>query len=361
MSGSLDLNRRTFLGAGGATALSTLLGSRFASAQSKVLDVIMPPSAVRQEAISMFEQQTGIRVRAAPYVSPTDNMGKLLSGARFDALVTLSDLIKPSLAEAVNRKLLLPIDTAKVPNIENLAPLFKPDLLAQGGKPYAVPVYWGFNPVLYNRKFIKDSDPLTDSYSLLLDDRYKGRVAIRDDAHESIHMVALCMGHKEPAAMDQKDLKEVTKFLISKKGNFRALWSKFAEAVQLMGSGEVHAMFGWLLMHKTLKEQGMDVVRNHPKEGLLWWVHAAFLPAGGQRPDDAMQWINFLVSKEWGTKLSEISGVPSTSQLAKSSFSPDQQSIYGYDTLDSNKPMVRLGSPPRMDLWQEAWSEFKAA
>ncbi len=359
---SSGLNRRALLQVGGGAALSTALGSRLASAQSgKVLDVIMPPSAVRQEAITMFEEKTGIRVRAAPYVSPTDNMGKLFSGGRYDALVTLSDLVKPSLAEAVNRKLLSPIDVAKVPNIENLAPLFKPDLLVMNGKPYAVPVYWGFNPVLYNRKFIKDGDPLTDSYSLLLDDRYKGRVAIRDDAHESLHMIALCMGHKEPAAMDAKDLKEVTRFLISKKQNFRALWSKFAEAVQLMGSGEVHAMFGWLLMRKTLQDQGLDVVSNHPKEGLLWWVHAAFLPAAAQRPDEAHQWVNFLVSQEWGRKLTELSGVPSTSRLAKESFTPAQQKAYGYDTLDSNRPLVRLGSPPRMDMWLEAWSEFKAA
>jgi spermidine/putrescine transport system substrate-binding protein len=358
---SMDLDRRTLLGAGGAVALSAALDPRFAFAQNKVLDVLMPPSAVRKEALAMFEEQTGIKVRAAPYVSPTDNMGKLLSGARFDALITLSDLVKPSLAEAVKRKVILPFDVATVPNIDNLSPLFKRDLLVQDGKPYAVPIYWGFNPVLYNRKFIKDGDPLTDSYSLLLDDRYKGRVAIRDDAHESIHMVALCMGHKEPAAMDAKDIKEVTKFLISKKGNFRALWSKFAEAVQLMSSGEVHAMFGWLLMRTTLQKQGLDVVSNHPKEGLLWWVHAAFLPAAAERPNEGKQWVNFLISKEWGRKLTELSGVPSTSRVAKESFTPEQQKTYGYDTLDSGKPLVRLGSPVHMDLWLEAWSEFKAA
>jgi spermidine/putrescine-binding protein len=169
------------------------------------------------------------------------------------------------------------------------------------------------------------------------------------------------MGHKEPAAMDEKDLKEVTKFLISKKGNFRALWSKFAEAVQLMSSGEVHAMFGWLLMRKTLQDQGLDVVSNHPKEGLLWWVHAAFLPAASERPDAAQKWVNFLIGKEWGRKLTELSGVPSTSRLAKESFTPEQQKKYGYDTLDSNKPLVGLGAPVHMDLWLEAWSQLKAA
>jgi spermidine/putrescine-binding protein len=161
--------------------------------------------------------------------------------------------------------------------------------------------------------------------------------------------------------MDPAEIKELTKFLISKKGNFRGMWSKFAEAVQMMASGEVHAMFGWLLMRKTLRQQGIPVASNHPKEGLLWWVHAAFLPAGSAKTAEAGTWINFLISPEFGKSLTETSGVPSTSQAAKDSFTPQQQADYGYDVLDSGKPMVRLEEPKHLDLWLQAWSEFKAA
>ena len=358
-----SMNRRAVLKAGSAAVVTLATSFPGAQAQSgNTIDVIMPPSALRPDFLALFEQKSGIRVRPAPYVSPTDTMGKLLqSGGRYDMMVTLSDLVRPNLAEAVSRKVLVPIDLAKVPNAKEIAGLFRPDVMEVAGKTYSVPVYWGYNPVLYNRKFIKDGDPLTDSYALLLDDRYKGRVAIRDDAHESMHMVALCMGHKEPSQMELSDIKEVTKFLISKKANFRGMWSKFAEAVQMMASGEVHAMFGWLLMRKTLREQGIDVASNHPKEGLLWWVHAAFLPASVSKPDDAMKWIDFLTSSEFGKKLTEIAGALSVSQAAKNGFSADEQKAHGYDALDSGRPMVRLGQPKHLARWLEAWSEFKAA
>jgi spermidine/putrescine transport system substrate-binding protein len=356
------IDRRQLLKAGSAAGLAVAAAPNFAFAQEKTLDVIMPPSAIRPETLAAFEKLSGIKVRPAPYVSPVDTMGKLLqSDGRFDMMVTLSDLVRPNLKEAVSRKLLTPIDLNQVSNAQKLAALFKPDAMEVDGKTYSIPVYWGYNPVLYNTKFIKEGDPLTDSYSLLLDDRYKGRVAIRDDAHESMHMVALCMGHKRPSQMDPAEIKELTKFLISKKGNFRGMWSKFAEAVQMMASGEVHAMFGWLLMRKTLRQQGIPVASNHPKEGLLWWVHAAFLPAGSAKTAEADTWINFLISPEFGKSLTETSGVPSTSQAAKDSFTPQQQADYGYDVLDSGKPMVRLEEPKHLDLWLQAWSEFKAA
>ncbi len=359
----MGIDRRQLLKAGAATAVAaTSSVANVALAQEKTLDVIMPPSAIRPETLAQFEKVSGIRVRPAPYVSPVDTMGKLLgSGGRFDMMVTLSDLVRPNLEEAVGRKLLTPIDLSKVTNSRQIATLFKPDIMEVGGKAYSMPVYWGYNPVLYNQKYIKTGDPLTDSYTLLFDDRYKGRVAIRDDAHESMHMTALCLGHRRPSQMEPSDIKEVTKFLISKKGNLRGMWSKFAEAVQMMTSGEVHAMFGWLLMRKTLKQQGVDIASNHPKEGLLWWVHAGFIPAGTAKVDDAEIWINFLISPEFGKTLTETTGVPSTSQAAKDGFTPEQQKDLGYDVLDSGKPMVRLEQPKYLERWLEAWSEFKAA
>jgi len=341
-------------------AFGSLTSGRVYAAST--LDVLMAPSPVRPELLELFEKQSGIKVRPAPYVSPTDTMGKLLSGnARFGVMNTLSDLIKPSLSEAVDRNLLRPWNVASVPNSKHLADLFKSDIMTKDGQTYSMPIYWGYNAVLYNRKFIPDSEPLVNSWGLLFDDKFKGRVAIRDDAHESIHMTALYMGHKQPLEMERSDLKEVVKFLVSKKGNFRAVWSKFAEAVQLMATEEVHAMFGWLLMRKTLQKQGMDIVGNHPKEGLLWWVHAAFIPRQAPSPEDSFKFLNFLLSAEYGAKLTESAGVLSTSQAAKDSFSPGDQKVHGYDILERGGPMVRLGLPKRLDLWLEAWAEFKAA
>ena len=358
------LSRRALIrGAGAATVLAAAgpLGWRAARAAT-TLDVLMAPSPVRPELLDIFEKQTGIRVRPGSYVSPTDSMSKLLSGtARFSLLNTLSDLVRPSLSEAVDRNLLLPLDLAQIPNVKYIADLSKSDILIKDGKTYSLPIYWGYNAVLYNRKYIPDSEPLVNSWGLLFDDKFKGRVALRDNAHESLHLTALYMGHKRPLEMDRSDLKELVRFLVSKKRNFRALWSKFSEAIQLMANNEVHAMFGWLLMRKTLQTQGMDIAGNHPKEGLLWWVHAAFIPRQSPNPEDAYKWLNFLLSAEYGAKLTELAGVLSTSQLAKDSFSPEMQKTHGYDILERGGPMVRLGLPKHFDLWLEAWAEFKAA
>lgn len=360
------MSRRNLVKGAGASILATGLLDAIApvtpARAAETLQILMAPSPVRPELLALFEKQTGIKIQAAPWVSPTDSMTKLLSGnARFDVVNTLSDLIRPSLSQAVDRKVLQGWNADKVPNASHLAPLFRDDMMTKDGKTYSVPIYWGYNAVLYNRAFIPDSEPLVQSWGLLFEDKYKGRVAIRDDPHESIHMTALYMGHKQPLEMDRSDLKELVKFLVSKKRNFRALWSKFAEAIQLMSSNEVYAMFGWLLMRKTLQQQGMDVAGNHPKEGLLWWVHTAFIPAQAQNVNAAHKWLDFLLSADYGTKLTELAGVLSPSQLAKDRFNTGEQKLHGYDILERGGPMVRLGRPKHFDLWLESWAEFKAA
>lgn len=350
------LGRRAALGAAAA-----MLAAPAARADS-TLDVLMAPSALRPEIVEMFKQRTGITLRPAPYVSPADTLTRLLSGtAPFGGMATLSDLVRPNLAPAVSRRLLQPVDEATVPNLGHLAPAFGPDRLALNGKIYAIPIYWGYNFVLYNRKKVNDEEPALASWNALFDDKFAGRVAIRDDPQEMIQITALAMGNPDPLNMERADIDEVKKFLISKKRNFRTLWGSFAEGMQLMSGGEVDLMYGWLLMRKTLQKQGFDVASSRPQEGLLSWVHAGFIPARSPDPADALRWFDFLLSPEIVSILTDSAGVLSCSQLAVDRLTPEQQRLQGYDVLSSGAKTVRSGLPKHLGLWNEAWSQFKAA
>jgi len=356
------LSRRSFLYGAGCAGLAIGCGLLPACENARFINVLAPPSTLRPRLLRRFEEETGIQVRPGSWVSPTDALGKLFaSSAEVDMMIALSDLLTPVVPEAIARNLLTALNPSQAPALRDIAAPFQTDMAIVDGKLFTIPMYWGYNAVLYNRAVVPDSEPLIGSWGLIFDDKFRGKVSLKDDAHESIMPTALYMGHPQPLEMDRADLKEVTRFLISKKRNFRALWGKFAEAVQLMTSGEVNALYGYPLMLHTLATQGMNVAANQPREGLLVFVQSAFIPRRSNHPADALAWINFLLSGDVGELLTREAAVLSPFDKVRSRFSADEQRHFGYDALTGDVHLVRLGRPKHLDLWIEAWAEFKAA
>ena len=103
---------------------------------------------------------------------------------------------------------------------------------------------------------------------MLFDERYKGKIGLRDDPYYKHLVAALAMGKKNAFRLDSAELKEVKEFLIAKKPIFRTLWQSFSDVVNLMKSGDMWATQGWLPMYWVLKRQeGVNVRYPVPQEG----------------------------------------------------------------------------------------------
>src|SRR5881396_1923128 len=152
------------------------------------------------------------------------------------------DIQQPFVRPLAQRKWIQPIDTSRLKNYGRMFEQFKsPEWAMLDGKLYALPYYWGYDSVVYNAKHMPDGG---DTWGRLWDDRYKGRLSLRDDALSSIQPVALFLGYN-PNRLTKAQLEDCKKFLISKKQHFRQLWSTYAEAVNLLRSEEVWALWGW--------------------------------------------------------------------------------------------------------------------
>ena len=204
-------------------------------------------------------------------------------------------------------------------------------------------------------------DSLTESWRLIFDDKYKGRLAWRDDAHGMIMTAALALGHKDPAKLAGNDLREVGKFLIDRKKNIRTMWTKFGEAVGLMASGEVWAMYGWVSMRAALRKQGHKVLNNWPRESLLTWSFCALVPKDAPRAEAAMRVINVMLSADYGSKLVDTTNYPSTSATAAAQFTKEQWAERGLDIDQHGIPLYGFDLPPAMDQWVETWNTVRAA
>ncbi len=355
--------REALILAGGALGAAAAHGP--AAAQERRLTAVMPGPFIPDGARAILERMIEARVDNLPYVSPTDTAAKLMAPggtARYDLMYATTGFIQaPVLRERAGQELARPLDLARIPNAAKISPLFESEITRRGDRTFMLPVVWGYDSVIFNRDRIPEDDPVTQSWGVLFDDRYAGRVALRDDPYQSICLTALHLGITSPETMSQADLNRVTQFLISKKRNFRTIWGSFAEAVNLMSSREVDAIFGWIPMRAALQRQGMNATNNWPREGLLVFTHSAFIPRDSRNWELAHAAINAALSDEFGTQLGRETQYPVTNGNVAATFSQADQQRLGYDVEQRGIPLHRYTFPPAMDRWIEAWGRFRAA
>jgi spermidine/putrescine transport system substrate-binding protein len=360
-----ELDRRQLLAGASALGAAAAAGFGAASAQGKPVTAIMPgvfiPDAVRPE----IEAKAGTRVENAPYVSPTDTLAKLLAPggtSRYDMMVSITNFVKgPILGAKPGDEKVAPFDMSLVPNASKIADLFKPDIVTRDGKTYMLPIVWGYDSCIYNADKIPTDDPKTQSWGVLFDDKYAGRLAWRDDAHGMILGAALFMGNKDPASMGAADLKEVGKFLTAKKKNVRTMWSTFGSAVSLMTSGEVWAMYGWIPMRAAMQKQGMNVTNNWPTDGLLFWSQGAFLPKDSPNLKSAHAVVNAFLETSVAISLAKETNYPSTSADISSAFPAADRKKLGLDVVERGQKLYPMKFPDAMDQWLETWNTVKSA
>lgn len=363
-NGPADWSRRSVLQVLGAAGVAAA-GPTSAWAQQKSIDGLMVNAILGGPLRGIIEGPTGVKVNDGPFVSSTDNVAKLMApggGTRYDLLIGVSEFSKaPVLGESAGKERVQAYDPAKVPNLKNLSEIARADLVERGGKTYLVPVYWGYDMTLYNKDHVPENDPLTQSWGLLFADKYAGRIAWYDVPHQMIMVAGLHMGLKEPEKATASDLAEITKFLIAKKKNVRTIWTTFAQAVNLLASGEVVVSYGWIPIRVALQKRGFNITNNWPSDGLLVWSHGAYIPKDSRKGDEAQAVVNAMLTAEYGAALTRETGYLSGSTAAEQVLSADEKKAAGYDVRQRGIRTYGLKWPTDLSRWVEAWGKVKSA
>lgn len=354
------ITRRTFLASSLATVGASYLPG-LAQAQASKLTALMPGVMIPDTSRAPLTAAAGATIENLPYISATDIVAKILARggtARYDLGLSMTNFTGDPLMKA---NALMPLDPAKLPNLAQLDPAWRKRIVEKNGKTYMVPVMWAYDSVLFNKDFIDPNDPAVNSWGMLFDDRFAGKVALRDDAYQTIALTARFLGIEQPATMSAKDLKQVIAFLKSKKKNFRTLWSNYGEAVNLMLSKELHALMGWMPMRLQLQQKGLNVTNNWPKEGLLTFNNSAYIPKDSKNSDQAHKAINYFLSTEYANELTRVYDYGVTNGPAISAMPADIQKRVGYQVIAGELKTYPYTWPNDMDAWITAWNEFKIA
>ena len=109
------------------------------------------------------------------------------------------------------------------------------------GKQYQIPWDWGTSSVIYRPDRV---EPTEESWSLLIDPRYKGRVTFYDDGVEAVKVAGLIEGVDDPNAMDDATIEAIKPTLKKLKDNVRTLWVAPTDPIDQMTAGNVDLAYG---------------------------------------------------------------------------------------------------------------------
>lgn len=268
-------------------------------------------------ATKAFEEMTGDTVVNDFFNSEQEMLTKLRTNPGLYDVVMINAAF---MQQALDEKLVQPIDTAKIANYGDLNEAqAQSKMLNVDGKTYGVPWTWGLTTVAINDKAF-DTPPT--SIKEMWKDDHKGRVTIRDDAVEAIQLGALATGQ---SINDVQDIEAVKQSLTELLPNIRTFWSSENDWNQMVASNQIDLGTYWSGSAGRAKTKfNLPVSLAVPEEGAVGWLDSFAIPQGSTNVEGAEKFINYMLSPEFYTEWDKSVGAPvSASQRAVAALPED--------------------------------------
>lgn len=222
------------------------------------------------------------------------------------------------------------IDTALLSHWGDVFPALKaaPGGMA-GGERVMVPTDWGLTSVIY-RSDIAGEYVDKESYAILWDERYKGRLATIDSQMDGVTVAALYAG-LDPFDLSLDDIEEVRRVLQAQRSLLRMYTSDNTSITQSLASGEVVAALGWSTDYANLKAAGIPVRFMQPAEGVMTWICGASVHARTRNPRMAHEVIDAMISPEGGAYTIRENGTGVANRKAFDLVEPELLATLGLD------------------------------
>jgi spermidine/putrescine transport system substrate-binding protein len=278
-------------------AVALLLGLAV-SAQAETLRLLTWKGYAPQELVDKFEKETGITVEVT-YSNNEEMIAKLRAtrGAGFDLAQPSQDRIS-SVQEKYG--IYQPLDYGRIDASLFIASMLKAvqkNTLVDGAS-YAVPFCWGTSGLIVNKEKAKGAD----SWKVLLDPAYKGRVSYRLKRPTIIAM-GFALGYDPFALYSDVEaykamLDKIEQTLIEAKPLVKNYWANGDALLESMRSNEVYVAMAWDNGGWKLHEENPAIDFVAPKEGALGWIDTFAVPSKAENLDAAYKWINFIMRPE---------------------------------------------------------------
>ncbi len=306
---------------------------------------------VDQQLLDGFKERAGVNVVADTFSSNEELLAKLQSGAGGYDVAVPSDFMVSIMAR---QGLLATLDTKKIPNSKLLSTRLQ-TLPVDPDHRYSMPYFWGTVGIAYDSDVI-DSAP--DSWEILWDPRYKGRISMLNDQREVFGVALRTLGYSlnetAPPIIEKAKHK-----LLAQKPLVKAYTSENYD--HLLSAGEVVLAHGWGGAVARAMEERSSLKYVVPQEGGTVWADCLVVLESSEQKDLAMEFINYLLDTEVAIRTTTRLRFASANGEVRARLAPhlrENPAIYPRDeTFDRLEWMVDVGEA--IHLYDRAWTELK--
>ncbi|MBI5854550.1 MAG: spermidine/putrescine ABC transporter substrate-binding protein [Nitrospirae bacterium] len=306
---------------------------------------------VGPELIEAFEKQHGVKVVVDTFSSNEELLAKLQSGATGYDVIVPSDFMA---AIMMKLGLLAELDPALVPNARSIEDRLR-GLPFDPEQRHAVPYLWGTVGIGYDSAIIP-SPP--DSWDVLWDPRYKGRISMLNDQREVLGAALRSIG----ASLNSRDPGEIARAkqkLIAQKPLVKTYTSDHYD--QLLATGEVILAHGWggpvarAMIHKP------SIKYVVPREGGTIWADCLAVLKISPNKALAMKFVNYLLDRDVAVRTTTRLLFAHANREVKALVAPEirnNPAVYAPEAvLDRLEWATDVGQAIR--LYDRAWTELK--
>ncbi len=310
-----SVTRRHFLNVTGLAAASAALSvavpglrPRPAFAQGSIGDRVVLatwPNYHDPANFEAFTAATGANVQVSVFGSNEEMLAKLQAGGSgWDVFVPTNYTITTYVGE----DLIIPIDTAKVPQYD--ASAFDPRFAGPGtvdGKLYALPKDWGTTGFCVNTNHT--GGVAVETWKQFWDmtmDSFSGRTMVHDYQLTTIGNALKYFGYSFNS-IDEAELADAERLLIEAKPHLFAISSDYQPS---MRNGDAWMSMAWTGDGKQLNTDMPEIVYVIGREGGEIWSDFYAIPKSAPHLDAAYALIDFLLTPEVNAREALFHGYP---------------------------------------------------
>jgi spermidine/putrescine transport system substrate-binding protein len=262
-----------------------------------------------------YIEKYGASPSASFFADNDEAVLKLQAGYPSDVTVPTSFMI----SRYRDAGLLTPIDTSRIDAFGDIfSELSSIKGMVVDGKQWGLPWSWGNSSIIFRPDLAPEySGAANNSWEIMWDPKYSGRIAQRDSMDAAVLQAALLLGIDDVYTMNDEEIEQVRAKLQEQRGLLRYYWSSDSDMEQSFAGGELVAAYSWNSSYSRMLKQGINVEWMTPKEGIFTWCDTQVLLKSGTASDDERyDYLNATLTPEAGKFMIEEFGFGSANERA---------------------------------------------
>jgi spermidine/putrescine-binding protein len=249
-----------------------------------------------EDVVSMFEEETGLKVSYDTFDTNEDMYPKVAKNAVSYDLICPSDYM---IQRMIKDDLLAEINFDNIPNISNIGEQYlESSKEFDPENKYSVPYCWGTVGILYNKTMV--NGPI-DSWSVLFDEQYQDNILMQRSVRDAMGIALKYLGYSLNTT-DEAELQAARDLLIKQKQS-GVVQAYVIDEVRDKMIGNMAAI-GVIYSGEAIytKRENPDLEYVVPKEGSNVWIDSWVIPKNAKHKETAEKFIDFLCRPEIALK-----------------------------------------------------------